>query len=69
MAHTEKNIFTLRNNLTVFLGHQKTIISAVWVQEIPIVAAQCIYGAAYMELEKVRASLEQDGLKLEKVRT
>ena len=29
MAHTEKNIFTLRNNLAVFLWHQKTIISAV----------------------------------------
>ena len=35
MAHTEKDIFTLRNNLTVFLWHQKTIISAVQVQEIP----------------------------------
>ena len=29
MAHTEKNIFTLRNKLTVILWHQKTIISAV----------------------------------------
>ena len=29
MAHTEKDIFTFRNNLTVFLWHQKTIISAV----------------------------------------
>ena len=29
MAHKEKDIFTFRNNLTVFLWHQKTIISAV----------------------------------------
>ena len=29
MAHTEKDIFTFRNNLTVFLWHQKTITSAV----------------------------------------
>ena len=34
---TREKIFTFRNNIIVFLWHQKTIISAMKTQEIPMV--------------------------------